>query len=83
MTAFLNEDFHSDATTNVQVWHCESCNCVHIRAGKALLTFTPKEFAAFTDAVTGCYAGEVAQLGSLYDFNSQTDFPLLLSEAEN
>jgi hypothetical protein len=28
---------------------------VHIRAGEVLLTFTPAEFAAFTESVNDCY----------------------------
>ena len=55
MTAFsVNEPFpkgHSD----VYVWHCEDCHCLHIRAGETLLTFTSAEFAAFAEAVSKCY----------------------------
>lgn len=84
MTAFLNDDFPSSAAAaTIQVWYCESCNCVHIRAGKALLTFTSKEFTEFTNVVMGCYAEEVTRFAPLSDINSQPDFPLLFSEAEN
>jgi hypothetical protein len=37
------------------VWQCEGCGCVHVRAGTALLTFAPAEFAAFTESVNDCY----------------------------
>jgi hypothetical protein len=37
------------------VWPCEGCGCIHIRAGELLLTFSAAEFAAFTETVNDCY----------------------------
>jgi hypothetical protein len=40
---------------NPQVWRCEGCHCFHLRAGQVLLTFTPKEFEAFSADIAECY----------------------------
>ena len=36
---------------NVTVWHCSSCDAVHMSVGKMVLNFTREEFADFTEAV--------------------------------
>lgn len=46
------EDEHEQRAV---VWQCEGCGCVHVRAGAALLTFAPAEFADFTQSVNDCY----------------------------
>ena len=82
MTAFFNEGLHSDMTNDVQVWRCESCKCVHIRAGNILLTFTTEEYCKFTEAVVDCSYSE-----SFFGLNQQmrTDdsLPILVSEMES
>jgi redox-regulated HSP33 family molecular chaperone len=85
MTAFLNEDLRSNVKADVQVWLCEDCRCVHVRAANVMLTFTKDEFESFTEAVVDCNYGF-----SYFNFthkNKITDeenslLPLI-SEAEN
>lgn len=55
MTAMLINDSHVGVASHVHVWRCEGCRCIHVRAGEVLLTFTPVEFNAFTEAVNDCY----------------------------
>lgn len=54
MTAFLNEDLNPNVKADAQVWLCEGCDCVHVRAVNVLLTFTKSEFESFTKAVVDC-----------------------------
>lgn len=83
MTAFLNEDFYSGATANVQVWHCEACDCVHIQAASVLLTFTREEFAGFTEAVVGCHYGASFFGPPLRETRNVDLLPILVSEMES
>lgn len=55
MAAFLEHDLLSGVSSQVSVWHCDGCRCTHIRAGKALLTFTPAEFATFVESINKSY----------------------------
>jgi hypothetical protein len=41
--------------TEAQIWPCEECGRVHLRAGDVLLTFAHQEFKEFTEAVAECY----------------------------
>ena len=83
MTAFLNEDFHSGTTANLQAWHCESCNCVHIRAANVLLTFTLKEFASFVETVVDCHRGASFFGPSLQETKDMPPLPTPVSEVES
>ncbi len=55
MMAFMTNNSHTGVPSQVCVWRCEACCCVHVRAGEVLLTFTPTEFTAFTESVNDCY----------------------------
>lgn len=55
MTAIPMNDTHNAPHDHVHVWHCDGCHCFHIRATGVLLTFTPSEFAAFSNSVSDCY----------------------------
>ncbi len=59
MTAIPYENHSNDESACMQVWRCESCHCIHLRAGQVLLTFTQEEFTAFTQEVVACYCGEM------------------------
>lgn len=83
MTAFLNEqDFHSGTAPDVQVWQCESCKCVHVRANQVLLTFTKEEFAGFTEAVLDCHYG-TSFFGANQTKDESESLPILISEMES
>jgi len=49
----------SQGSTNnpaaMQVWRCQWCGCFHLTCGEFCVSFTPEQFAEFTQAVTGCY----------------------------
>lgn len=84
MTAFPNEDFHSGTNANVQIWFCESCDCVHVRAANVLLTFTKDEFASFTEAVVDChYNATYFDVKPNEEYKSDDSLPLLISEMES
>jgi hypothetical protein len=55
MTVFKLSEPPPDVSTDVAVWRCEGCGCVHMRAGGVLLTFTPREYTDFTERVADCY----------------------------
>jgi hypothetical protein len=42
-------------STTTQVWRCDDCQCFHLLAGQTLLSFTPQEFATFTEDIAECY----------------------------
>ena len=83
MTAFLNNDFHTGAKANLQIWICDSCNCVHVRAADVLLTFTEEEFAGFTQAVLDCHY-KTSFFGTVENKEITDDsLPILVSELES
>jgi hypothetical protein len=55
VTAVTDRTQRNGGNTGAQVWRCEDCDCFHLRAGETLLTFTPQEFASFTEEVAACY----------------------------
>jgi hypothetical protein len=55
MTAITYRTSHPRPEVDTQVWRCDECRCFHLLAGQTLLTFTPEEFAAFTQEVAECY----------------------------
>lgn len=55
LTAITYRTQKNNGSASTQVWHCEECRCFHLLAGQTLLTFTPQEFATFTDEVAECY----------------------------
>lgn len=55
MTAITYRTENNGGHTSAQVWRCEDCHCFHLLAGQTLLTFTPREFASFTEEVAACY----------------------------
>ncbi len=59
MTAILNGDHGSDMRSELQVWRCAACRCVHLSKGQVLLTFTPEEFTSFTQIVVECYSSQI------------------------
>jgi hypothetical protein len=58
MTAFPMESRHDGVRSGFNVWRCCSCHCFHLKAGDVLLTFTPKEYEVFTQAIVDCYQGK-------------------------
>lgn len=84
MTAFQNEEFHSGTNANVQIWFCESCTSVHVRAANALLTFTKDEFASFTEAAVDChYSTTYFDVRHDEEYIADDSFPRLISEIES
>ena len=55
MTAIACENRNEGTNEMPVVWHCELCRCFHLRAGRVLMVFTPKEFEVFTNDVVECY----------------------------
>jgi len=55
MTATTYKRSHQKPEVDTQVWRCEDCRSFHLLAGETLLTFTPAEFATFTQEVAECY----------------------------
>ena len=55
MTVITYRTPHHGGPASTKVWRCVECDCFHVLAGQALLTFTPNEFAAFTEEVAECY----------------------------
>jgi hypothetical protein len=55
MTAITYRTKQHDPNTAPRVWRCPDCHCFHVLAGETLLTFTPQEFATFTQEVAECY----------------------------
>ncbi len=42
---------HICGKRRLNLWYCEHCRKVHLRAGETVLSFDSREFAAFTEAV--------------------------------
>ncbi len=57
MTTIPMEDHDINARSDLRIWNCDACWCVHLRAADVLLTFTREEYAAFAHAVAECYFG--------------------------
>ncbi len=55
MTAIPMNYSQTETPAHFHVWRCEGCHCFHVRAADVLLTFTPAEFAAFSNLVSECY----------------------------
>jgi hypothetical protein len=55
MTAITFRTKQHDPDSTPRVWRCDDCHCFHLLARETLLTFTPEEFAAFTQEVAECY----------------------------
>lgn len=55
MTAIRLHELEDESAGVVGAWRCESCSCIHVRAGGVLLTFAPSEYDSFVHAVTECY----------------------------
>ncbi|HEY6803121.1 MAG TPA: hypothetical protein VI306_06025 [Pyrinomonadaceae bacterium] len=55
MTAITYRNQHQAPNSAAQVWRCHECHCFHLLAGETLLTFTPDEFATFSQEVAECY----------------------------
>ncbi len=83
MTAFPAEDHDTGLRSGFNVWRCCSCHCFHLKAGDMLLTFTPKEYAVFTQAVVDCYQGKPRCRRSSDNTDHAPDAAMLTSEAEN
>lgn len=45
----------TQSSSSMQVWRCHGCGCFHLTCGEFCISFTPEQFAEFTQAVTGCY----------------------------
>lgn len=75
MTAIPMENHDTGARAGFKVWRCCSCRCVHLQAGDVLLTFTPEEYAVFTQAIVKCYHGSCAH-------SAREEFTLLPSITE-
>ena len=84
MTAIPMEDHDTGTRAGFNVWRCCSCRCFHLQAGKVLLTFTPDEYAVFTQAIVECYHGGRMCRHSTNDAaRSRGGALMLVSEAEN
>lgn len=55
MTAIRMHEFDEESAGVVGAWRCETCSCIHVRAGGVLLTFTASEYDSFAQAVAECY----------------------------
>lgn len=52
MKEFFDEsEPHICGKRQLNLWYCERCRKVHLRAGETVLSFDSREFAAFTEAV--------------------------------
>lgn len=73
------EPLHDSENASMQVWRCASCGCFHLRAGQVLMTFTPEEFASFTQEIIECYCIQMHPDEAIEETsNEQT--PLLISD---
>lgn len=59
MTVITYRTQNNRGSSGTQVWRCEDCHCFHLLAGQTLLTFTPQEFATFTEDVAECYCVQI------------------------
>ncbi len=62
---FITNNMHNEILAgqeSIRIWRCSGCDGFHVRAGKALLSFTGKQFAEFSEAIIGCLADEVRPL---------------------
>lgn len=80
MTALLYENQHAGTDANLQIWRCDSCHCVHLRAGQVLLTFTQEEFASFTQEIVDCYCGQVMHAGTETGMSDELPPVIITSE---
>ncbi len=55
MTAIRVHELDDESAGAIGAWRCESCGCVHVRAGGVLLTFAAAEYDSFAHAVAECY----------------------------
>lgn len=55
MTAIRVHELDEASENAVGAWRCESCSCIHVRAGGVLLTFAASEYDSFAQAVADCY----------------------------
>lgn len=58
----FNGQNSNNASENLSVWCCESCQAVHFKAGNVLLNFTKTEFADLAHAVMEIYQHEFGGL---------------------
>jgi hypothetical protein len=84
MTAISMEGRHASVRSGFNVWRCCSCHCFHLKAGNVLLTFTPKEYERFTQAIVDCYQGKKVLCRHSSDGTGhESGDAMLTSEAEN
>jgi hypothetical protein len=70
MTAIFNKKLDTGERAEFQVWRCADCRCFHLKAGEALMTFSPEEFASFAEEIVECYSRQICR-----DEASATTFP--------
>ena len=55
MTAIPVAGHEAGMRSDLNIWNCDACRCVHLRAGGVLLPFTREEFGALAHAVVEWY----------------------------
>lgn len=68
MTAISMKEHDTNTRSDLRIWNCDACRCVHLRAAGVLLTFTREEYAAFAHLVAECYFGGAYAQSALDEF---------------
>jgi Zn-finger protein len=66
---------NNEKKSGMQIWYCQNCNQVHLRATNVMLDFSKKEFLGLSDAILGILRYEFSSedLKSIPNYNAETE----------
>ncbi len=70
-----NHQENNQKNSGMQIWFCQNCNQVHLRATNVTLDFTKQEFLGLSEAILDILRSEFSpeDLKSIQNFNPETD----------